>query len=87
MEGKRIPLVRSLLIFLLNNYLNLDLVKKIIRTIQEANIHANLIQFEITETGFIEITPKLINELATLNAFGIKLIIDDFGTGYSDWDI
>lgn len=59
------------------------LCEKIIRIVHAAGINANLLQFEITETGFINITRKLINELATLNAFGIKLVIDDFGTGYS----
>lgn len=59
------------------------LCEKIIRIIHEADINPSLLQFEITETGFINITRKLINELVTLNAFGIKLVIDDFGTGYS----
>lgn len=59
------------------------LCEKIIRIVHESGINANLLHFEITETGFINITRKLINELATLNAFGIKLVIDDFGTGYS----
>ncbi len=57
-----------------------DNIKKILA---ESDIPANLLEIEITETGFINITPKLINELYALKAAGIKLIIDDFGTGYA----
>ncbi len=60
-----------------------SLSESIIHALQENNIDTHLLQIEITETGFIDITPKLINELEGLCASGIKLIIDDFGTGYS----
>ena len=60
-----------------------SLSNTIINTLQEANLPTNLLEIEITETGFIDITPKLVNELQSLKAAGIKLIIDDFGTGYS----
>jgi len=82
-KKKNIPLV-PVAINIASGQLNRPgLSKKIIQIIQREEINASLIQCEITETGFIDITPKLINELAALNAFGIKLIIDDFGTGYS----
>lgn len=57
--------------------------EKIINHVREVNLETRLLSIEITETGFFNITPKLISELETLRAAGIKLVIDDFGTGYA----
>ena len=60
-----------------------SLSETIISALQETSLDTHLLEIEITETGFVDVTPKLLNELEGLKASGIKLTIDDFGTGYS----
>lgn len=55
----------------------------VIDALHESSLDAKLLQIEITETGFIDLNPKLLKDLERLRASGIKLIIDDFGTGYA----
>ncbi|HTM63505.1 MAG TPA: EAL domain-containing protein [Gammaproteobacteria bacterium] len=62
---------------------NVSLSESIINALQTSSLDSNLLEIEITETGFIDITPNLQKELAGLKASGIKLTIDDFGTGYA----
>lgn len=57
-----------------------EIVKKIIT---EENIDSSFIEFEITETAYMENLDKIICELKKIKALGIKVAIDDFGTGYS----
>lgn len=57
--------------------------EKFIKMITDASIDPSLIQIEITETGFFDITPNLLQGLDMLRKAGIKLSIDDFGTGYA----
>lgn len=60
-----------------------SLSENIAASLNKAHLDAHYVQIEITETGFIELTPKLLRELEELKRFGIYLSIDDFGTGYS----
>lgn len=60
-----------------------SLSESIISALQATSLDSRLLEIEITETGFIDITPGLLNELEGLKASGIKLTIDDFGTGYA----
>lgn len=60
-----------------------SLSESIIEALQTTGLDARLLEIEITETGFIDITPGLLKELEGLKASGIKLTIDDFGTGYA----
>jgi diguanylate cyclase (GGDEF)-like protein len=61
----------------------ISISEKIITYIREAGIKPCHLEIEITETGFIDITPRIISELNNLKAAGIMLTIDDFGTGYA----
>lgn len=47
------------------------------------NISPKYLELELTETGFVEITEEILNELHVLKNLGIQLSVDDFGTGYS----
>ncbi|MEI8618762.1 EAL domain-containing protein [Pseudoalteromonas sp. B193] len=38
---------------------------------------------EITESTFIQASPRIIKELSRLREEGITIAIDDFGTGFS----
>lgn len=60
-----------------------SLSETIIDALQTTSLDSHLLEVEITETGFIDITPGLLKELEGLKASGIKLTIDDFGTGYA----
>lgn len=60
-----------------------SLSETVITALKRSALDSNLLEIEITETGFIDMNPKLLSELQALRASGIKLTIDDFGTGYS----
>lgn len=60
-----------------------DFLKFVRQTIEETGINTEFLEFEITESVYIqspEITKILIDELKKL---GITIALDDFGTGYS----
>jgi diguanylate cyclase (GGDEF)-like protein len=46
-------------------------------------IETSLIEMEITESCMMAEDSTVANELAAIEALGIKLLVDDFGTGYS----
>ena len=56
----------------------------VISGLHTSALDSHLLEIEITETGFIDITPKLLYELQALKSSGIMLTIDDFGAGYSN---
>jgi EAL domain-containing protein (putative c-di-GMP-specific phosphodiesterase class I) len=49
----------------------------------EHAIDASLIEIEITESCMMGEDHTVTEELAALEALGLKLLVDDFGTGYS----
>jgi diguanylate cyclase (GGDEF)-like protein len=51
--------------------------------LQEYQVPAHLIKFELTESGVMDDPASTIPLLQNLVDIGIKLSIDDFGTGYS----
>lgn len=54
------------------------------KALTENQLASSYIEFEITETIFIEYSDKLYNEINALQKMGVNLVIDDFGTGYSN---
>jgi diguanylate cyclase (GGDEF)-like protein len=46
-------------------------------------VSPSLVEIEITESCMIEDGAAVAEELAALEALGVKLLVDDFGTGYS----
>lgn len=55
----------------------------IMKTLRIHNVNPKCLEIEITETGFIGFTPKILEDLKNLSLSGIKVSIDDFGIGYS----
>ena len=53
----------------------------------EYQIPANLIEFELTESIYIENTTKALQLVEGLHAMGTKVSMDDFGSGYSSLNL
>ena len=60
-----------------------NLFEKIIDIIEKYQVNPKNIEFEITETYFVNFDDDNIEVLNRLKAYGFTLSIDDFGTGYS----
>ena len=60
-----------------------DFLAGVKRTLAEAAVDANGLQFELTESLVMHDADAVINLLEELRRIGIELAIDDFGTGYS----
>ncbi len=60
-----------------------DLVDRVKRALDEHNIPARQLMFEITEREFINPESAHSRVLDRLNELGVGLTIDDFGTGWS----
>lgn len=56
---------------------------KVLSIIDSYHVPHNLIEFEITESAYIELEEVLIKFVAACNSAGFKVLMDDFGTGYS----
>lgn len=64
-----------------------DLVHYIIKAFEKHNIPAGLIEFEVTESVFLNDTEMIVDKIKELRAYGFKVSIDDFGSGYSSLNI
>lgn len=60
-----------------------DFAQKVERILTRYQIHAANLEFELTESLFIENPEQALLILSELKNMGLKLAIDDFGTGYS----
>ncbi|MEW8627390.1 MAG: EAL domain-containing protein [Candidatus Thiodiazotropha sp.] len=58
-------------------------IQAILNILEEAEIDADLLELEITETTIMNDPEHMSEILNRLRDIGIKLAIDDFGTGYS----
>jgi len=59
------------------------LIKAVFEALKYADIEANMLELEITESVLLQDVDKTLVELKVLKEAGISLSIDDFGTGYS----
>lgn len=59
------------------------LLEHISNCLERYNISAKRIEFEITETAFIENVQNHVDLLLKIRALGCRISLDDFGTGYS----
>ncbi|MFQ5470196.1 MAG: EAL domain-containing protein [Gammaproteobacteria bacterium] len=64
-------------------FLQTDLVEKIVGIIARNNIKGHQLRLEITESIFLECSDHVTETLDKIKALGIKLSMDDFGTGYA----
>ena len=60
-----------------------DFTRRVVRTIEAADVPPELIDIEITETMLISNIEQTSRTLKQLRDFGTKVSVDDFGTGYS----
>ncbi len=63
--------------------LNPELPEIVKGLLQKYGVDANLVCFEITESGIMEDPNRALQTLTGLDALGVRLSIDDYGTGYS----
>jgi diguanylate cyclase (GGDEF)-like protein len=60
-----------------------DLVGKVERALRGAELDANELKLEITETMVMEDEQHVIGVLRDLSTLGVRISLDDFGSGYS----
>ncbi|MCI8410470.1 MAG: EAL domain-containing protein [Lachnospiraceae bacterium] len=80
-EGK--PLIPISLNVSRAHMVNTDLIDKIESLLEKYKIPTNSIEFEITESLYLEDLPGLDRVLAYFRERGFAISMDDFGTGYS----
>ena len=61
-----------------------QLQQRIAAALQNANIPAQALELELTESLLVDDTDHILQQLSSISAMGVKLAIDDFGTGYSN---
>jgi len=60
-----------------------NLIEQVSRALNNAQLQANYLELELTESCLMKDMEQAIDVLNKLKAMGVKLSIDDFGTGYS----
>ncbi len=60
-----------------------DFVQVVRRALSASGLPPQRLEIEITESLFIDASPKALRNLETLRQMGIRVALDDFGTGYS----
>ena len=56
---------------------------QILASLVRHDIPAELIEIEVTESAMMHTSGSILEQIADLNAMGIRIHVDDFGTGYS----
>jgi diguanylate cyclase (GGDEF)-like protein len=60
-----------------------DFVLVVRKALSASGLPPQRLEIEITESLFIDASPKALKNLETLRQMGIRVALDDFGTGYS----
>jgi diguanylate cyclase (GGDEF)-like protein/PAS domain S-box-containing protein len=60
-----------------------DFVQVVRKALAASGLPAQRLEIEITESLFIDASPKALRNLEALRQMGIRVALDDFGTGYS----
>lgn len=64
-----------------------DLAESIIENFEELDLSPEYIEFEVTESVFLDNTDMVIEKIEKLRNYGFKISIDDFGSGYSSLNL
>lgn len=84
-EGKKVvPISLNVSRMHLNRTDFLDYVKSLL---EEFQIPCSLIEFELTESIYLENTERALELIKGLHKLGIKVSMDDFGSGYSSLNL
>lgn len=59
------------------------LVDNIVQEFESYGFSPDLVEFEVTESVFVEEADLIIKEISRLRSHGFKVSVDDFGSGYS----
>lgn len=59
------------------------LANRVQKYLAEAHVAPSNLVMEITETGLLQDTPEVAENLRELKRLGVRLALDDFGTGFS----
>ena len=62
---------------------NSEFVQNVKKILSMAAVPANVLEFEVTESLFMDRNTDTVSMLGQLRQMGILIAIDDFGTGYS----
>lgn len=65
----------------------LDFVKRIEELVKQYNIPTKLLEFELTESIFLDSTEAALTTMKKLREMGFGVSIDDFGAGYSSLNL
>jgi diguanylate cyclase (GGDEF)-like protein len=60
-----------------------DLIATVVEALHDADLSADRLELEITETVILQDTDATMAILRQLQALGLRIALDDFGTGYS----
>ena len=60
-----------------------DFVQVVRKALSSSGLPPQRLEIEITESLFIDASPKALRNLEALRQMGIRVALDDFGTGYS----
>ncbi len=60
-----------------------DFVLVVRKALTASGLPPQRLEIEITESLFIDASPKALRNLETLRQMGVRVALDDFGTGYS----
>jgi diguanylate cyclase (GGDEF)-like protein/PAS domain S-box-containing protein len=60
-----------------------DFVQVVRNALAGSGLPPQRLEIEITESLFIDASPKALRNLETLREMGVRVALDDFGTGYS----
>ena len=60
-----------------------DLIATVVEALRDADLPADRLELEITETVILQDTDATLAILRRLQALGLAIALDDFGTGYS----
>lgn len=66
-----------------SEFLQDNFISDIIKLIDAAGLHPQMIELEITESTAMKSPEKILKIMKEIKSHGIRLSIDDFGTGYS----
>jgi EAL domain-containing protein (putative c-di-GMP-specific phosphodiesterase class I) len=78
-----LPLVRVAVNISAVQFRRVDLVDTVRRALADADIDAQYLEIELTETALMSDPEESVEILERLSRMGIVVSVDDFGTGYS----
>lgn len=77
------PILRMAVNLSLRQFQQRQLIKQIVRVLDETSMDPTLLELELTESILMQNADNTIKTLHSIKDMGIQLAVDDFGTGYS----